>query len=189
VIGGTARGRTLKSPPGDRIRPTLDRIREALFSILAGDVVGCDILDGYAGTGSVGIEALSRGARRATFVERDPVVLRCLRINLERSGFAAAAQVLSGDCRTVLPALDRQGESFDFIFLDPPYADPESDPILSWLGRSGLLRADGLLIIEHANRDAIGAAYGRLVRRRDSRYGDTRLSFFCPGSAAAGEDP
>jgi 16S rRNA (guanine(966)-N(2))-methyltransferase RsmD len=170
------------------MRPTLDRIREALFNILAGDVAGSDVLDGYAGTGSVGIEALSRGARRATFVERDPVVLRCLHRNLDRCGFAAAAQVLSGDCRAVLPALERQGESFDLIFLDPPYADTGRDPILSWLGRSRLLRPDGLLVLEHATRDATRPAYGTLVRRRDSRYGDTRLSFYRPGAAAAGED-
>jgi 16S rRNA (guanine(966)-N(2))-methyltransferase RsmD len=188
VIGGTARGRILQSPPGDRIRPTLDRVREALFNILAAEVDGTDILDGYAGSGSVGIEALSRGGRRATFVERDAVVLRCLRRNLEKCGFAAAAHIRAGDCRRLLPDLERDGEAFDLVFLDPPYADPGRDRVLRWLGKSNLLRTDGVLILEHSARDATQVRYGRLMRRRECRYGDTRLSFFRPERAVSMEN-
>ena len=120
IIAGSARGRKLSCPPGDRTRPLLDRIREALFSILAERVVDAEVLDLYAGTGSIGLEALSRGAARCTFVERGSGALKCLRRNVEDLGFALRARIHKGEVRAFLADLDGR---FDLIFYDPPYAD------------------------------------------------------------------
>lgn len=180
VIGGAARGRRLHAPPGRRIRPTLERVREALFDILGERVIGVDWLDVYAGTGSVGIEALSRGARAAIFVEADPILVRVLRKNLEATGLAERGRILPGDCREVLPELEREGARFSVVFLDPPYGAADRDPVLEWVGGSRLPGPSGRMVLQRSVRDKGSARYGSLVRGREYRYGDTVLSFYGP---------
>ena len=186
VIGGSARGRVLQAPRGRNVRPTLDRVREALFQILGDRVTGAAFLDGFAGTGAVGIEALSRGAARAVFVERDPALVRAIRVNLERTGFTRRATVAAGDWRRSFAVLVRRDEMFDLIFLDPPYDSPDRDAAIARVARSSLLAPDGLLIVEEPARHPDRPDGDELRRTRASRYGDTRLAFY--RRAACGDD-
>ena len=173
VIAGTFRGRRLKPPDWDGLRPTSDRLRETLFNILAPRIEGARVLDGYAGTGAVGIEALSRGAAQVTFVEQDRRAAGLIETNLRalgvsdryaiiRAGFAGAAPRLTGP--------------FEIIFLDPPYGAAALDEALQ--AAVPLAAADTLLIVEHATRDAAPAAMGPLVRTREVTQGDSALAFF-----------
>lgn len=189
VIAGELGGRRLRTPPGRTTRPTADRVREALFNILGPPPEGALVLDLYAGSGALGIESLSRGARHATFVEQDAQVCRTIAVNLRELGLLARATVL---CRPVRAALGQLagGRSpmgpFHWIFADPPYASSGTTGELPWLldllGASPLLGPDGCFIVERASRDAdeMAAALAsvpglELHDRR--RYGDTALLF------------
>jgi 16S rRNA (guanine966-N2)-methyltransferase len=119
VIAGRYRGRRLQAPPGDATRPTSDRVREALFSVLGARVDGARVLDLYAGSGALGIEALSRGAAEATFVDSAPAAIRAVRANLEAIG--AEAEVRRADARRFLGSASARGREYDLVFLDPPY--------------------------------------------------------------------
>jgi len=189
VIAGSARGRRLKSGSAPRnrgagLRPTADRVRESLFSILeagrlgAGPLSGSAFLDLYAGTGSVGIEALSRGAARATFVESDRARCRLIAENLALTGLAAAAAVVCAPVARALPTLERRGSRCGFIFIDPPYEGGLAADTLNMIGRTGLLVAGGVVVVEHSRRAALPEAAGGLSRIRRESYGDTVLSFY-----------
>ena len=178
VIGGIARGRILHVPRGTKVRPTLDRIREAIFNILGDMVVGIDILDGFAGTGAVGIEALSRGARKVLFVEKDPAMIRCVVRNLEATGLQESGRIRSGDSRRVFPALEREGYRFGLIFLDPPYGSGDLEALMAWIGDSPVLQVGGMVVLEQGKRDPIFPWPRRLIVRKQYRYGDTRLTVF-----------
>lgn len=184
VIGGIARGRILHVPRGTKVRPTLDRVREAIFNILGDQVVGIDVLDGFAGTGAVGIEALSRGARKVLFVEKDPAMIRCIERNLEATGLQESGLVRSGDYRRVFPDLERQGNRFGLIFLDPPYGAGDLEALMAWLAASPLLQVGGRVVLEQGKRDPVFPWPQRLIVRKQSRYGDTRLTVFETGPAA-----
>src|SRR5580704_14858053 len=125
VIAGTLRGRRLKTPTWDGLRPTSDKLRETLFNILAPRIVGARVLDGYAGTGAVGIEALSRGARHVTFVDNDPRAQALVAANLAHCGVADGYAIIRGSVTRVLPTLggSATADAFDIILLDPPYGD------------------------------------------------------------------
>jgi 16S rRNA (guanine(966)-N(2))-methyltransferase RsmD len=178
VIAGTARGVRLIAPKGLDVRPTLDRVRESLFNILAPRLEDARFLDLFAGTGANGIEALSRGARTAVFVDSEPRSLEVIRRNLEAARLAAAATCF----RVVLPgALDdlgRKEQPFDVVFADPPYVFADYDRLLAGVGETGLMAQDGIAVIEHAARMIIPENAGGLVRYRQAVYGDTALSFF-----------
>ena len=170
VIGGELRSRRLKTLPGQALRPTSDRLRETLFNVLGDEVVGKVFVDSYAGSGAVGIEALSRGAARAVFIENDRQAGAVIRENLRALGLENKAQVL---CRTVVVALP--GIAADIVFLDPPYSKAEEyDSVLTWLGES----PPALVIAEHARRTDLRPAYGLLQRTRVLRQGDSTLSFY-----------
>lgn len=181
VIGGEFRSRRLQTPRGDATRPTSDRLRETLFNVLGPAVDGARFLDLYAGSGAVGIEALSRGATFAGFVERGPAALAAIRANLATLGLGARALVES---RTALAALGRLlelGEAFEFVFLDPPYeATHDYLDTLGMLGGEGgrLLRPGAVVIAEHARRQLPAAEFGVLRRRRLLEQGDAALSFY-----------
>jgi len=175
LTGGGARGRRLKAPRGHLVRPTADRVREALFDILGARVDGARFLDVYAGTGAVGCEALSRGAARAVFLERDRRSLELIEHNLMLGPWAGAAEILAGEARRSLQDLDRRMERFDVIFLDPPYDDPELDDVLALAAR--MLTPRGALVVEHRSSRAIEApSDGPLLKLRSYRYGDTSLT-------------
>ena len=161
VVGGEARGRRLQAPRGTTTRPTSDAVREAVFNVLRGliDLEGATVADLFAGTGALGIEALSRGARAATFVESDRRALAALRANLAATGFADAATVIAGEVRRVL---DRVGGS-DLAFADPPYAFDGWDEVLS--------RLDAGIVVVESDRDITPPPPWRVLTRK--RYGDT----------------
>jgi 16S rRNA (guanine(966)-N(2))-methyltransferase RsmD len=181
IIGGSQRGRRLVSPRGQAVRPTSDFVREALFDILH-DVEGWRVLDLCAGTGAVGLEALSRGAARAVLVERARPALSALSRNAEALGYAPPVfEVRSTDLLRALPALGRRGERFELIFADPPYA--EADALLPAVLAAApeLLSSGGRLVLEHGVEWSVDPAREvppRLSFVRSRRYGETVLSFF-----------
>ena len=170
VIGGEFRSRPLKSLPGLDVRPTPDRLREALFNVLAPHIAGAVFADLYAGTGAVGIEALSRGARRCVFVEKKRPAVEVIRQNLASLGLVDRAEVYTGK---MLAVLDRM--SADIVFLDPPYdLEKEYEAALNTLGAS----TNKLVIAQHSSRTALQPEYGRLLRYRVLKQGDNSLSFY-----------
>ncbi|MBE3589854.1 MAG: 16S rRNA (guanine(966)-N(2))-methyltransferase RsmD [Firmicutes bacterium] len=184
VIAGEARGRRLLAPPGRITRPTSDRVREALFSMLQGAVEGARVLDLYAGSGALGIEALSRGARVAVFVELDPAALRCIRLNLERCGFTERARIWREDAARALRRLGQDGERFDLLFLDPPYASEELErcwPLLPAVAAEGAVVA-----VEMSARRPAPDGEGRLELWRSREYGDTALRLYRTAGFAPG---
>jgi 16S rRNA (guanine966-N2)-methyltransferase len=180
LTGGLDRGRRLFVPRGARTRPTASKVREAIFNIL-GPPPG-PVLDLYAGTGALGLEALSRGAPAAVFVERDPTALAALRRNLREVGVDGRAQVMGADVRTALRRLGAGPDRFSWVFLDPPYAR-ETEGVLAELGGTDLLSACAVVIVEHDRRHRPPASVGCLFLTDTRQYGDTELSFFrCSGS-------
>jgi 16S rRNA (guanine966-N2)-methyltransferase len=182
VIAGAFKGRRLEAPDWPGLRPTSDKLRETLFNILAPSIRGARVLDGYAGTGAVGIEALSRGAAQVTFVERDPRAARLIETNLERCGVAVRATteppnpcaIIRGSFAGAAGRLS--GALFDMIFLDPPYGAAGLDEALTAAGT--LVAENTLLVIEHANRDTAPPRAGRLQRTRSVASGDSALAFY-----------
>jgi 16S rRNA (guanine966-N2)-methyltransferase len=175
VIAGEFRSRRLKSIPGAATRPTSDRLRETLFDILGPRVTGTKFVDAYAGTGAVGIEALSRGASHAYFLESNRQALDAIRENLASLGLEARATVMPGG---VLASLTRHASGI--VFLDPPYdLEQEYNTALDALGEAPPL----LTVVQHSVRLALAESYGRLHRNRLVRQGDNALSFYVEQSA------
>ncbi|MBI2683327.1 MAG: 16S rRNA (guanine(966)-N(2))-methyltransferase RsmD [Acidobacteriales bacterium] len=179
VIAGKYRSRKLVAPPGMETRPTSDRLRETLFNVLALRTPGSVLLDVFAGSGGVGIEALSRGARKAYLCEGDKKALRAIRENLETLGIGEEAEVLPGDALDALRALAAQGVQVDVVFLDPPYRKHGAyERTLEFLGESGMLAADAWVIAEHTKHFDPGPRFGSLQRFRTLKQGDAVLSFY-----------
>jgi 16S rRNA (guanine966-N2)-methyltransferase len=180
VTGGEARGRRLKAPRGHRTRPTSDRVREALFDILGARIEGARFLDAYAGTGAVGCEALSRGACRAVFLERDPAALGLIAENLGLGAWSDSAEIVEGDARAGLRSLETAGRRFEIVYLDPPYDDPGLPDALGLSAH--LLAPGGMLIVEHRSSLAVEAPAG-LLPFRSYRHGDAALTVcLAPGT-------
>ncbi len=170
VTGGEFRSRRLKTLPGRATRPTPDRLRETLFDILAPEIVGATFLDAYAGCGAVGIEALSRGAARAIFIERSRAAAALIRENLAALGIQDRAEVVHGETLKRLPRY-----AADIVFLDPPYQEPrECEAALRLLAEA----PPRLVVIQHSCRQELSAQYGRLRKVRTLRQGDNILSFY-----------
>jgi 16S rRNA (guanine(966)-N(2))-methyltransferase RsmD len=178
VIGGHDRGRRLRAPRGLATRPTADRVRVTLFDVLGPAVAGARVLDLFAGTGAVGIEALSRGAARVVLVERDQSALRALRANLTALGAPrAAARVMAGDVLRLLPELGAQEGPFDLVFIDPPYATALAARTLEGLGATRICRAGTEVIVQHSTRTTLPTVPGLAPHRRPRQFGDTALTF------------
>jgi len=182
VIAGKFRSRQLKSIKGMALRPTSDKLRETLFNILGELVVDSRFVDLFAGTGAVGIEALSRGAREVIFVEKHPPAAAIIKKNLEALEIRKGARVLTSD---VLQALRRLAEEpaaavrSEILFLDPPYADEEQyKNVLSFLSGSSLLAENAVVIAEHQRKLDLPEVFGKLERVRVLRQGDAALTFF-----------
>jgi 16S rRNA (guanine(966)-N(2))-methyltransferase RsmD len=182
VIAGSLRSRTLEAPPGLATRPTSDRLRETLFNVLAPRIQGANFLDLYAGSGAVGIEALSRGASQVCFVERAPAAQSVLRANLARLKLTAGFQIHKVSVGAFLrrPQLN-ETQNFDLVFLDPPYdAAQEYAATLGLLGSAatGLLAPSAFVIAEHRRKERLETRFGSLERTRLLEQGDAALSFF-----------
>jgi 16S rRNA (guanine(966)-N(2))-methyltransferase RsmD len=178
VIAGSAKGRRLATIRTLALRPTPDRVREALFNILGGQIDGASVLDLFAGSGAVGLEALSRGARLVILVEIHTPACRLIERNLRLCGLYEHAAVRCDDALNVLPALKRQGQTFDVIFLDPPYRATFVEDALRQLGDGQLVNENGQVIAEHFFKRELAERYGRLRRVRVARFGDVALSFY-----------
>ena len=178
ITGGSARGRRIKAPRGRAIRPTADRVREALFNILPRDLSGFRVLDLYAGSGSLSLEALSRGAASALLVDESEAAARLVRGNLDALGFTDRARIWASPVAKALSRLAEEGAAFDAIFLDPPYDGGRAGKTLARIGRVGTLAPGGVAVAEHSVRERVEERYGSLARRDRRQYGDTVLSFF-----------
>jgi 16S rRNA (guanine966-N2)-methyltransferase len=186
IVAGSARGRRLRVPPGRAVRPTADRVKESIFSMLESRY-GCEaiaVLDLFAGSGSLGIEALSRGAAEAVFVESDPRAADAIRANLRTAEFAG--EVLVMPAARAIAALHARGRRFGGVFLDPPYHRGWVAPTLAALADTALVAHGGWVVVEHGRDEEPGAHVGSLACRDTRRYGDTRVSTFT--ARAADED-
>ena len=184
LTGGLDRGRRLKAPRGLRTRPTAAKIREAIFNILGPPPEGA-VLDLFAGTGALGMEALSRGAHRAVFVERDRNALAALRQNLRELGFADKSTVIATDVRTGIRRLTAsmtadESDRFSWVFMDPPYVE-ETESILGELSQKVLLTGCAVVIVEHDKRHRPPASVNGLFLTDRREYGETELSFYRSG--------
>jgi 16S rRNA (guanine(966)-N(2))-methyltransferase RsmD len=175
IIAGIARGRRIESPAGGSTRPTLDRVRESLFNILAPRIADATFLDLFAGTGANGLEALSRGATRAVFVEKDSAALAVIRRNITLCGFAEAAECLRSDLPRGLAALSGP---FNIVFADPPYAYAQAEALFLGLDTHHLVASGGCVIYESARKAPPPDLLCRWTLYRRAEYGDTALSFY-----------
>ncbi|MFP3867914.1 MAG: 16S rRNA (guanine(966)-N(2))-methyltransferase RsmD [Desulfobacteraceae bacterium] len=177
IIAGRLKGRRLAVVRGV-MRPTADRVREAIFNILGPGVEGVRVLDLFAGTGAMGIEALSRGAREAIFVEHDSDSLQVLRKNLASCDLLAVTRVLPVSVPRALKQLAIQGQRFELIFLDPPYGRGLAAQTLELLAPSPLLNPETQVVVEHGCHDSLPLQGDFLTRVDQRRYGDTLISFY-----------
>ena len=175
IIAGTARGRKIEAPEGRNTRPTLDRVRENLFNILQMKIRDSRVLDLFAGSGALSIEALSRGAESATLVDSDRNASRIQKKNLETLGFDGQAEVLLRDWKQAAAELAREGRRYDLVFLDPPYRMTDLRDVFTAVEK--LLAEDGMVILEHEAKAAVksGDAYEETDRRQ---WGYCGVSFF-----------
>jgi 16S rRNA (guanine(966)-N(2))-methyltransferase RsmD len=178
IIAGTLKGRRLKSPTWDGLRPTSDRLRETLFNILAPRIAGARVLDGYAGTGAVGIEALSRGAAAVTFVEQDRRAQALIAENLAHCGISGGYAIIQASAERAIVELHARGATFDLILLDPPYADHDTQITTVLTESAALVAPDGLVVLEHARRRHVPTSAGPLAQTRIVNAGDSALTFY-----------
>ncbi len=183
VIGGEFKGRRLLVPHGGKVRPTSDRVREAIFDILGPGWTFQRVLDLFAGTGSLGIEALSRGAPEAVFVEQGKGILTVLRGNVRALRLQSRAWVLPLAVKRGIAVLGERKEVFDLIFMDPPYNKGFVGKTLEEIVQRGIIASAGVIVAEHSPREEILPPLG-LVLSQQRRYGDTSLSFLQEGSAS-----
>ncbi len=178
ITGGSARSRRFSAPRGQNTRPTSEKVREALFSILGPVPPETRVLDLFAGAGTLGLEAMSRGAERLVLVDSSRTAVRFIRENLNALGMAQASQV---HCADVLRTLGRLKARFNWVFVDPPYASDLVATTMEQLGAGSRLTSDAVVVAEHDRRNPASAAHGCLVKVDCRRYGDTELSFFRRG--------
>ena len=175
VVAGTARGVTLKTPDGMKTRPTTDRVKEAMFSVLHFDLPGAKVLDLFGGTGQLGIEALSRGARSCVFVDENDKACQLIRENLKRTKFEAQAKVIRGD---YLQFLRTTGEKFDIILLDPPYAEVFLENCLNLITEIDILQTDGIIVTERPVEKKLTMSFDGFSRSKDYKYGNTVVTLY-----------
>ena len=185
IVAGKFKGRRLKTLKGSEVRPTADRVKESLFRILGKQVVDADFLDLCAGTGNIGLEALSQGARSATFVDSNYHCIRIIKSNLEMCGFDRKhphVRLIHLDVRKALERLGKRKAKFDLIYFDPPYASKIHESCLRQIADANLLSPVGLVVIEHRTVQEAdwteSLMLDKLILSRQERYGDTVLSFY-----------
>ncbi len=174
VTGGTGRGRRLKAPAGSRVRPTSDKVKQALFNILGDRVADASFLDLFAGAGGIGIEALSRGAGRVVFVDASRSSLDLVNQNIGQTGFEERSHAVLAKVESFLK---KPSGPYDIVFLDPPYEE-EMRPLLELVAGSGILKPGSIVIAEHFKKQTSPAGAGGLTLYREAKYGDTVLAFY-----------
>jgi 16S rRNA (guanine966-N2)-methyltransferase len=177
IIAGKYRGRRLLAPSGRRIRPTSDRIRESIFNIVGSDIQGQNILDLFAGTGAMGIEALSRGAERAVFIDKHPEALECIRANIGPLAIPDQWDIIRWDVASNLDCLAKTAMRYDFAFIDPPYNRGLAVQALENVVACDAMATGGLVVLEHHRLEKIVGRDNRITLLDQRRYGKTLVSF------------
>jgi len=185
IIAGRFRGKKLRGPRGTGLRPTSDRLREALFNILGPHLENLSFLDVFAGSGAVGIEAISRGALQVTFVESDRRACRLIEQNLELCKAQAGSRLLPLDAFRALRQLAREGRTFDIVFLDPPYDWQPYEDLLALVFGGGLVHANSIVVVEHRRGARLPETGAGFIFQRVVRQGDQRLSFYAGAALVA----
>lgn len=180
IISGTSKGKRLATPKGQALRPTSDRVKESIFNILGEVVEGKAVLDLFAGTGNLGIEALSRGAQRVLFVERGREATRLIKSNLSQCGMANISEIIPKDVIRAIGILHQRGETFDLILMDPPYKRGLIKKTLWKLQSHRIYHGDSILIIEHDRREPLPTDLDGWYLIRQRKIGDTLISFLTP---------
>lgn len=178
IISGKAKGHHLKSAPHHKIRPTADRVKEAIFNILGEFTHEARVLDLFAGTGSLGLEAISRGAASAVFVDKAFSAIRIIRQNLESLGFDDQCEVWHTDAFQAVKTLGDQEKQFDLIFIDPPYQSELADKVIPYLLHYNLVRPESIIVLERPSRKQPAQANLPLICLRESKYGDTIIQYW-----------
>lgn len=184
IVGGSARGRTLRAVPGSETRPTSDRVRQSLFDLLGQRCDGLRVLDLYAGTGALALEALSRGAAQATLVESAKAAAAVIARNAGELGFTDRVTLLRREVQRALPELAERGARFDLVFADPPYAQSGSQLVADELARLSLLAPGGRAVLERSKREPRPVVPEKLQVVEERRYGDTVLLILQPHAAS-----
>jgi len=178
IISGIAGGMHIKVPPTDKTKPTLDRVKESVFSILQPYIPGKRVLDLFAGSGSLGLEALSRGAGFAVFVDSSRLCTETIRENIQKTKMTEKAQVVRADVYKAIQGFSRQGLKFDIIFMDPPYARNFVCKTLQMIVENDIIIENGLIAAEHIDTEQLPDRIGKLVKVRSKHYGDTVYTFY-----------
>lgn len=179
IVAGKFGGRNLVAPKGRGVRPTLEKVREAIFDSLGQRFEGAQVLDLFAGSGAMGFEALSRGAARVVFVDSEPRPLDAVRENARALGVAADQMaVLLMPADGAIRKLATTSAPFDVVFVDPPYESGLYEQVMLTLSMSGLVAAGGVVVVEHARRFPVDPVYGPLIMKKDRLYGDTGVAYF-----------
>lgn len=184
IVGGEYRGRKLHAPKGQDIRPTSDRVKEAVFSMLAGVVSGADVLDLFAGSGALGLEALSRGALSVVFVDRNLRSVELIKVNIALCRAQEKSRVISGSAEQAVRKLAANGACFDLVFLDPPYGLGYVEKSLPLL--NSIVRSCAVAVVEHSIKDVLPMVCGGWVREKERKYGDTLISMFVRDASDCG---
>jgi 16S rRNA (guanine(966)-N(2))-methyltransferase RsmD len=179
VISGSAKRRKLKTPRGLAVRPTSDRVKEALFNILGSTVLQCRFMDLFAGTGNIGIEPISRGAAGSTFVENNKNNIHIIKENLHITGLEDRVRLICRNIADALLVLGKEGQKFDIIFLDPPYHEDYEIKTLAGIALYRLLEPGGRVVVESCGKRQLPRIIEGLEIVRQEKYGDTLLSFYC----------
>lgn len=178
IISGKVRGLKLNAPKNDDVRPTTDRVKESLFNIINGHMIDSNVLDLFAGTGSLGIECLSRGASKCVFVDINKSSLDIVKSNIKKARLETESEVMNLDCKTAIDKLKIRNEKFDLIFMDPPYYEKLFVSSLQKISDSKILSEDGLVVVEHDTVEKIPDSVGELRKEKSRKYGNTTLTFY-----------
>lgn len=178
VISGSKKGRPLQAVPGKGTRPTVDKVKESIFSMIGPYFEGGVILDLYAGTGGLGIEALSRGMDQAIFVDADKKAIEVIKHNLEKTDLADSAEVYKNEAGRALKALIKRGMPFDLVFLDPPYAYQKIESEIAILHDHGLLNSNAIIVAETDVDFSLADRIGQVLKSKETEYGNTRITVF-----------
>jgi len=178
VISGAAKGKLLKTPKGLHTRPTSAKVKEALFSMIHFYIPGSIVLDLFSGTGSLGIEALSRGAEKAYFVDNHPKSIQTIKENIHSTGYDAKSVIFFCDAQKAIQKLASAGEQIDIVFMDPPYHEDILFPCIDAIIEKKVLKKAGILIIEHDQKDELPERIDILSKIKERRYGNTRITIY-----------
>ncbi|QJC52324.1 16S rRNA (guanine(966)-N(2))-methyltransferase RsmD [Paenibacillus albicereus] len=181
VIAGEAKGRALKAVPGMNTRPTTDKVKEAIFSMIGPYFDGGWALDLFAGTGGLGIEALSRGMDKAVFVDMDRASVSVVRANVAAAGMAARAEIYTNEAGRAVKALQKRGQRFSAVFLDPPYRLTHMDELIADLQERELLADDAVVVVEHDASHAYPERIGAWRQGKRAEYGETAVTVYRRG--------